>query len=774
MARESRFVGRHLKRVEDPRLIQGQASYVDDLVLPGMVHGYVLRSPHAHARVLSLDISPASAFPGVVLVLTGKDVESLGQKPLGVVPQGLRVPRHPALAVDKVRYVGQPVAAVFATTRYAARDATGLIQADYEPLDPVTDPERALQSGAARVHEELPDNLLFEASWKRGPVDEAFAAADRVIRGRFVHQRMAAISIEPRGIVVHPQADSITCWISTQMPHRTRAMFAPIFGIGEHKVRVIAPEVGGSFGSKTGLYDDEIAVIFGALRLRRPVKWIETRSESLVATKQGRGQLHEAELAVNRDGTFLALRVRCVADLGAYPEYFSAGPPGLAGRLMTGAYRIQAGEYATKAVATNKTPTGPYRGAGRPEAAYMIERLADLAAVELGIDPVEIRKKNFIRPEEFPYVAASGLTFDCGRYELGFDLALKIADYEQLRVEQAKLRKEGRYLGIGLSAFVETAGAGPSKKAPTPGWEYASVRAEQTGRVTVLTGTSPHGQGQETTFAQIVADELGVGPSDVTVLHGDTAVVPLGLGTGGARGTGVGGSAVYLAAQSLKEKAKKVAAHILEAAPDDVIFDSGKLFVRGAPDKTMTFQQIAAEAHRGVKLPPGMDAGLEASHVFDPDDFTVPFGVYIAVVEVLPETGEVEVRRFVGVDDVGNVLSPTLLEGQLHGGIAQGIAQALWEEVVYDKEGQLLTGSLMDYAVPKADQFPEFELDRTVTPTPLNPLGAKGVGETGAVGAPAAIVNAVMDALSPFGIRNLDMPLTPEKIWRAIQEVKRQ
>ncbi len=769
-----RFVGQAVKRLEDPRLIQGQAHYVDDVTLPGLTHAFVLRSPWAHARIASVDASAALDLPGVLAVLTDKDLEGrLRPKGLAISPPGIKVPPHPPLASGKVTFVGHPVAMILAFDRATSRDAAELIKVEYDPLPPVVDAETALQPGAPRIYEEVPGNLAYQHTWTTGDLDGAFARADRVVRGRFVNQRLAPMPLEPRGCVAIYQGGALTVWISTQMPHRVKSMLAEVLDLPEHRIRVIAPEVGGGFGCKAGLYDEEILVAFAAMKFGRPVKWIEQRSESLVSTAHGRGQIHEAELAVARDGTLLALRVRGVADLGAHLEAFTAGPPLLCGRLITGAYRIAAASYTIRGALTTKTPTAAYRGAGRPEGSFIIERLMDLAAAELGMDPVEIRRKNFIRPEEFPYKVPSGLTYDSGRYAVTLDEALAILDYGKFREEQARLRNEGRYLGVGFSTFVETASTGPSRMMAFAGHEYGAVRVEPTGRITVLTGTSPHGQGGQTTFAQITADELGVRPEDVTVLHGDTAIVPTGFGTGGSRGGSVGGTAVLLAAQTVKEKARRIAAHLLEAAAEDIVLDEGKLHVRGLPERGVTLKQVAQAAHRANNLPPGMEPGLEANRIFDPPDFTVPFGVYIAVVEVLPETGEVRLLRFIGVDDVGTVLNPLILKGQLHGGIAQGIAQALWEEVVHDETGQLLSGSLMDYALPKAPDLPMFELGHTVTPTPHNPLGAKGVGEAGCVGAPQAVVNAVMDALSPLGIKSLDMPLRPEKIWRAIQAAGR-
>jgi carbon-monoxide dehydrogenase large subunit len=766
-----RFVGSAVKRLEDPRLIQGQAQYVDDLAFPGTLHAFLLRSPHAHARLIRLDASDALKQPGVLAVLTAKDVAGkVRQKPLMIAPPGLKNPPRLPLAQEEVRFVGEPVALVLAGEKYQARDAADLIRVEYEPLPVVTDPEAALEPDAPKVYQDLPDNVVYEHSWKTGDLDAAFAKADRIIKGRFVNQRLAPLPLEPRGCLALYQGGALTLWTSTQMPHRAKSMLAEALAFPEHQVRVVAPEVGGGFGCKVGLYDEEILAAFAAIRLGRPVKWIETRSESMVATNHGRGQIHEAELAVARDGTFLGLKVSGVADLGAYLEAFTAGPPLLCGRLITGAYRIPAASYSLRGAFTNKTPTAAYRGAGRPEGSFIIERMADLAAAELGLDPVQIRKRNFIQPEEFPYKTPSGLTYDSGRYALTLDKALEILDYPKFRSEQARARREGRHLGVGFSTFVETASTGPSRMMAFQGHEYGAVRVEPTGRVTVLTGTSPHGQGGETTFAQIVADELGLTPEDVTVLHGDTAVVPTGFGTGGSRGASVGGAAILVASQRVRDKAQRIAAHLLEAASEDIVLTEGKFHVKGLPDRAVTLREVAQAAHRAAKLPPRMEPGLEASHVFDPPDFTIPFGVYIAVVEVTPGTGEVKLLRFIGVDDVGTVINPMLLKGQLHGGIAQGIAQALWEEVVYDESGQLLSGSLMEYAAPKAGDLLMFELDHTVTPTPHNPLGAKGAGEAGCVGAPQAVVNAVLDALSPLGIKSLDMPLRPEKIWRAIRE----
>jgi carbon-monoxide dehydrogenase large subunit len=770
MSPAPRFVGSEVKRLEDPRLIRGQAQYVDDLALPGLAHASVVRSPHAHARIVRLDAAEAEKLAGAYLVLTARDLQgAVADKPLILAPPNTNNPSRLVLATDRVRFVGDPVAFVVAADQATARDAADLVQVEYEPLDPVVDPATAVAPGAPQLYPEAPGNVAYEHAWSTGDVAAAFTGAHRVVRGRFVNQRVAALPMEPRGCVAHWQAGALTFWVSTQGAHKTKDLLAATLGVPEHTIRVIAPEVGGGFGVKFGLYDEELLTAFAARRLGRPVKWIETRSESMMATIHGRGQVHTAELAVAEDGRFLGLRIEGLGDMGAHLEGFTCLPPLLCGRLITGAYRIPAASYRTRGVFTTTSPSGPYRGAGRPEAAYMIERLADLAARELGLDPVEIRRRNLVRDADFPFKSPSGLTYDSGRYGLTLDRALELLGYEDVRAEQARLRRQGRHLGVGVSTFVETASTGPSRTGAIAGHEYGAVRVEPSGRITVLTGTSPHGQGTATTLAQIVADALGVTPDDISVIHGDTAVVPQGFGTGGSRAASVGGTAVLLAAGTVRDKARRIAAYLLEAAEADVEVDDGRFHVRGFPGRALGLADIARAAHRGQQIPPDMEPGLEASRVYDPPDFTIPFGVYLAVVEVAPETGQVTLHRFVGVDDVGNVINPMLLEGQLHGGIAQGVAQALWEEIVYDETGQLLSGSLMDYAAPKADLLPLFELDRTVTPTPVNPLGAKGVGEAGCVGAPPAIVNAVVDALAPFGVTHVDMPLRPEKLWRLIR-----
>ncbi len=765
----SRLVGARVKRREDPRLVRGLAHYVDDVRLPDTLHVAILRSPHAHARIRSIRVEEASKAPGVVSVVTGNDIrDSIGPVPVVAKNPTLRVPLHTVLAVDKVCYVGDGVAAVVAQDRYAAQDALDLIQVEYEPLPVVSDPEQALAPGSPVIHSEWPDNVAFLWILKQGNLDRAFRNAYRIVKQHLVHQRLAPIAIEGRGVLARylPGEKELTVWSSTQIPHLLKTQLSLMLRQPENLVRVIAPEVGGAFGSKLNVYAEEALVAYLSRTLNRPVKWIEERRENIQATIHGRGQVGDVEIAVKKDGTILGLQYRVIADIGAYHQLLTPGIPPLTGLMLSGAYKIPCISMEVTGVFTNKMSTDAYRGAGRPEATYVVERIIDRVAQELGIDPVKIRQKNFPQRRDFPFKTATGLIYDSGNYRAALSKALKLAGYEKLRREQKRLRKQGRYLGIGLSTYVEISGMGPSSAMPAGGWESGTVRVEPTGKVTVLTGTSPHGQGQETSFAQIVADELGVDLDDVTVVHGDTAVVTSGVGTFGSRATAVGGTAVLQAATKVKEKARKIAANILEANPVDLVFSGGKFAVKGVPKKGITIQQIALEAHLATNLPKRMEPGLSATSVFEPSNFTFPFGTHICVVEVDPKSGEVTVKKYIAVDDCGKVINPLLVDGQIHGGIAQGIGQALWEGVVYDENGQLLTGSLMDYALPKAKDLPRLELARTETPTPVNPLGAKGVGESGTIGSTPAVVNAVVDALAPFGVVHIDMPLMPEKIWR--------
>jgi aerobic carbon-monoxide dehydrogenase large subunit len=765
----SKLVGAKITRREDPRLIRGVARYVDDIEIPQTLHMAVLRSPHAHATIASIRTGAALRQPGIVAVVTGAElVDKVGPVPVDNDNPTLRVPSHPVLAVGRVRYAGEGVAAVVAENRYAAADALDLIEVDYEPLPVVVDPEKALSKDTPVIHSEWPDNVAFRAKVGHGDVAGAFKRADRIVKQRIVHQRLLPIALETRGVLARhlPDQNELTVWSSTQIPHMLKSHLARMLKVPEERVRVIAPEVGGGFGSKLNIYAEEALAAHLAIRLNRPVKWIETRRENARATIHGRGQVGEVEVAVKKDGKILGLRSKVVADIGAYHQIFTPGIPRFTGLMISGCYKIPAIAIEVTGVFTNKMSTDAYRGAGRPEATFVIERMMDRIAGELGVDPVEIRKKNFPQPSEFPFKTATGLTYDSGNYPGTLKKALRLAGYRKLRREQALLRKQGRYLGIGVSTYVEICAMGPGLG------EYGAVRVEPSGKITVLTGASPHGQGQETSFAQIVADELGAELDDITVLHGDTAIVTSGVGTFGSRATAVGGVAVLQAAEKVREKARAIAAHLFEADADDLVFRDGKFSVKGMPKKALTIQQVARDAHKTSELPGMIEPDLSASADFEPSNFTFPFGTHVCVVEVEPESGAVEIKKYIAVDDCGKVINPLLVDGQLHGGIAQGLGQALYEEAIYDEDGRLATGSLMDYALPRAANFSRLEMARTETPTPVNPLGVKGIGEAGTIGSTPAVVNAVVDALSPFGVLHVDMPLKPEKIWRLCRPTK--
>src|SRR5215510_3441237 len=767
-----RYVGQPMKRKEDPRLVSGTSTYVDDVVLPGMLHMAITRSIHAHARIKSIDTSKAKKLPGVVAVVTGEEVAAqCGPIPCAAAIPDMKNAQRQLLAVGKVRFVGEPVAAVVAENKYIARDAADLIEVDYEPLPAVVNPEKAMDPASQRLYDEFSDNIAYKFGFESGNTEEAFNKADVVVRERLINQRLAPIAMEPRGVVAAYQMpdNELVVWCSTQQPHALRTLLGRLLGVPENRTRVIAPEVGGAFGSKIDLYAEDGLVGYLARKTGRPVKWIEGRRENIAATIHGRDQIDDVELALKKDGTILGMRVKAIADLGAFYSLFTPMIPTLTGLLAPGCYKIPALKFDQVGVLTNKMATDAYRGAGRPEATYLIERIVDIAAQNLKMDPAEIRRKNFPQPAEFPYQTSGGVIYDSANYERALDRALELADYKGLRRKQAELRKQGKYMGIGLSSYVEICAMGPSTALPGGGWEAGTVRIERTGKVTVLTGASPHGQGQETTFAQIVADELGVEPDDVVTMHGDTARVASGIGTLARPRPPARGTPLYPAVQDLKDKMKKIAAHLLESTPDQIEFGIGKLQVKGEPGRSMSFTDVVTVAYNAVKMPPGMEPGMEATRFFEPSNFTFPFGTHVCVVELDEDTGEPKLTKYVAVDDCGNVINPLLVEGQVHGGLVQGIAQALHEEVVYDENGQLLTGSLMDYALPRAHDFPEFELDRTVTPSPVNPLGVKGVGEAGAIGSTPAVVNAIVDALSPFGITNIDMPVRPEKIWKILK-----
>jgi aerobic carbon-monoxide dehydrogenase large subunit len=775
----ARVFGSGIRRREDPRLLTGTARYTADIVLPGESYAAVLRSPHGHARIRKIETSRAKGAAGVLAVYTGTDTDGVLQPiPCAwLVPNAdLRPTPYPVMAKDVVRYVGDAVAVVVAESAQQADDALELIDVDYEPLPVTVDPEQATKRGAPQLHPEAPGNVAFHWTVAGGDVDAAFKSADVIVRDRIIQQRLIPTAMETRAAVAqYSQATGeLTLWNTTQNPHIVRFIMSLVTGVPEDRLRVVAPEVGGGFGSKIAQIQGDFIAVFCAMKLGRPVKWIETRSENYQSTTHGRDHVQDVELAATKDGRILGLRATVWAGMGAYLSTAAPGIPTiLHGLMICGPYTIPAVKEDVYGVYTNTTPVEAYRGAGRPEASFMLERLIDHLSDEIRIDPVEVRRRNLIPPFADGHTVVTGLTYDSGNYQAALDKALTHVDYENLRKEQAAARAKGRYIGIGVSVYVELCGLGPSQVAGATGfqgglWESAIVRFHPSGKVNVFIGSSPHGQGEETTFAQIVADELGVSVNDVKVFHGDTDNTPMGWGTYGSRTTAVGGAAVALATRKIKEKAKLLASHLLEAAVEDMDHASGKFFVRGASDKHKTIQDIALMANVAWNLPPGMEAGLEATSFYDPPNLCFPFGAHVAVVEVDPETGHVALKRYVAVDDCGPQINPVIVEGQVHGGVVQGVGQALWEEAVYAANGQLLTGSLTDYAIPRADQLPEIEVLSTVTPSPHNPLGVKGVGEAGTIASTATVYNAVIDALEPFKVQSIQMPLTPERVWRAI------
>lgn len=847
----SRMTGARIKRREDPKLITGQGTYVDDIQLPGLLYLALARSPYAHARIVSVDVDAIKAMPGVVEVLTGEQVQGMVTMPLpiGQVNEFMRQPQHWPLAVGAVKHVGDPVVAIVATSRAAARDAADAAPIEYEELPAVVNPEQAIggvpeaagtvslqqleqeaereakegvvpasmetqlnrspisavaeaeegrgtgQQGdpnpeaatdVPKVWDQFPDNICWQ--WPAPgvkletptpeAVEEAFKNPEVHFTARLVNQRLAGVAMETRGIAAQYEkvTGGLTIWASTQVPHILRAQLALILNVSENKIRVIAPDVGGGFGIKIDVYPEDVLVPLLALKLKTPVKWSETRSEHMMAANHGRDQIQYVEVAAKRDGTITGLRVHIIAEVGAYLQLFTPAVPTFTALMTPGVYRIPAYSVHITEVFTNKTCTDAYRGAGRPEATYLIERVMDMIAYETGVDPVEVRRKNFLRGEGLELTTAAGLVYDSANYEMNLDEGLKLANYQQLRREQEQARAQGKIMGIGVATWTEICGFGPSQVFGAVGFqagghESAVVRVHLTGKVTVITGASSHGQGHETSFAQLVADELGIPYDDIEVLHGDTDKVPWGTGTFGSRSLAVGGAAIVMSTNKIKEKAKRIAAHLLEAAPEDVEFANGRLSVKGT-DKGLAIQEVTLAAYMAHNLPPGEEPGMEATSFFDPPNFAFPFGTHIAVVDIDPDTGQVSLRKYIGVDDVGPQLNPLIVEGQLHGGIAQGAAQALSEEIVYDEGGQLVSGTLMDYAVPTAAMFPNFELGSTVTPSPVNPMGMKGVGEAGTIASTATIANAVVDALRPYGVKDVQMPFKAERIWSIIHNGK--
>ena len=773
-----KLVGERVKRREDPRLIQGHGTYVDDVKIAGMQHLAFKRSDIPHGRIRSIDASAATAMDGVEAVFTGAQIA--GFLPPMRVATRFPAPEHRAVAVDVVRFVGEPVAVVVAADRYVARDAAEAITVDYAPRPAVVDPEQAMTGEPAVLHADFPNNVCIGpmpvgTGVRRGAVDDsaieqAFADADVTISQRMVNHRLAPTSIEPRGVVAwyEPGREAMTIWSSTQNPHILRTFVAQMIELGQDRIRAIAPEVGGGFGAKINIYGEEFVAAALSKRLGVPVKWIEERSEAFLATIHGRGSMAFVDLAATRDGRVLGLKLRIIADIGAYNMLLTASVPTLTMTMASGVYAFPAIRAELTEVFTNKTPTDAYRGAGRPEGIYYVERAMDMLAGELGMDPAEVRRRNFIPSDRFPFRTQTGAVYDSGNYAGALDRALEAAGWEQLKAERDAARAEGRVVGLGLSMYVEVCGMGPSRSVWAGGWEHAQVTVERDGRISATTGASPHGQGNETTFAQMLADQFGVPIDHVTIHHGDTGVVKQGVGTFGSRSQAVGGTAIHLAGSRVKTKMARFAALLLEAHEADLVFENGRIAVAGAPSSARSFGEVAAYAYRPVKRPEGLDPGLSDEAFFEPANNTYPFGCHIALLEIDRETGEPRLLRMVAVDDAGNLINPLIVEGQIHGGLAQGIGQAMIEEVVYGEDGQPVTGSLMDYALPRASDLPRFELSNTVTPTPCNPLGAKGVGEAGTIGSTPCIVNAAVDALSPFGVRHVDMMLRPEKLWRLL------
>jgi aerobic carbon-monoxide dehydrogenase large subunit len=774
----TKHVGRSLKRKEDPRLIQGRAVYTDDLNPVGCLHVAFVRSPEAHAKIVSIDTSAAAAREDVVAVFTGEDVDA-GPLPCAWVPPGveLRSVEHLCIARGTVKHVGDPVAVVIGTDRYSVEDAAEDVLVEYEPLPVVVDVKAAL-ADEVLVHPELGTNVTHTWSLGGGDVEAGFAEADVVIEREVVNHRVSGAPIEPRAVLAEDRAGSLTIHSSTQVPHFLRLFLALLLNVSEERIRVIAPEVGGGFGAKLQIYGEEVLCAWAARKLGAPVKWVETRSEHMMVAHHGRDQIATVKLGAKRDGTITAIHSKILADMGAYLMLLTPAVPSLGAFVMGGVYAIPNIQTDITAVYTNKMATDAIRGAGRPEATHMIEVCMDQLAAELGMDPLELRRKNFIPADEFPYTTAPGIVYDSGDYEAATQKMLEHFDYEGFRAEQARLREQGIHRGIGFSTYTEICGLAPSRVTGPQGfglqtglWESAMVRVHITGAVTVYTGASPHGQGHETTMAQVVADRLGIDPQNVEILHGDTGTGPQGLGTYGSRTTAVGTESIAKATKKVADKARAIVAHVLEAAPEDVELRDGRFVVAGT-DKGLSLAEVAGHAYIPDALPEDMEPGLEETAFYDPSNFVFPFGAHACVVDVDVETGKVEVVRWIAVDDCGPAINPLLIDGQVHGGIAQAIGQALYEQVVYDEAGQLVTGTFVDYALPTAAELPSFETDRTETPSPVNSLGVKGIGEAGTIAASPAIVNAVVDALRPVGVTYMNMPLTPLKVWEAIQDAK--
>jgi len=784
----AKVIGTPMIRREDPALLTGEARFTDDLAIPGALHLALVRSPYAHARITHVDVKAALDQPGVVAAYTGADLADLWASPMPCawpVTADMKNPPHFPVAQTKACYAGDAVAVVLAHSDAEARDAIEAVDVTYEPLEAVIDLEDAL-SDRVVIHDDLGTNKAYtwELAIGDGAVDAAFAAAAHTVKERYVQQRLIPMAMEPRAVAAVPQpfGGEMTLYSTTQIPHILKIMVSLTLGIPEQTMRVVAPAVGGAFGSKLNVYAEELICVALARKHGVPVRWVEERSENAQATIHGRGQIQHIELAADADGKLTGVRVNLLADMGAYLQLVTPGVPLLGAFLYAGVYDLPAAySFSCTSVFTTMTPTDAYRGAGRPEATYAIERAMDALAEKVGVDPLELRKRNYIGADQFPYTAMTGLVYDSGNHLAAAERAAELAEYDKVRAEQKRRRDAGdtKQLGIGVSSYFEMCGLAPSRVLASlnygaGGWEAATVRVLPTNKVQVVTGSTPHGQGHETSWSMIVADKLGVDPADVDVLHSDTAISPLGLDTYGSRSLAVGGIAIDMACDRVIDKARKIAAHQLEAAEEDLDFAGGAFTVRGTPDKTMPLAAIAFEAFTAHNLPDGLEPNLECHVTYDPPNFSWPFGTHMCVVEVDTETGSVDLQKYVAVDDCGNQINPLIVEGQVHGGVVQGIAQALWEEAVYDADGNLQTSTLAEYLVPSAADVPGITTDHTVTPSPTNPLGVKGIGEAGTIGAAPAVINAIVDALSPLGVHDVAMPASPRRVWEAIQAASTQ
>ena len=779
-------IGKARSRKEDEHLLTGRTKWTDNLVLPGMVHLAILRSPLAHARITNIDVTEARKMPGVIAVYTGADLaEEQGSLPCAwQITPDMKAPPAPALAVDTVNFAGEAVAVVAARSAYEAHDALEGIDVDYDELPVVLDLAAAAREGSDLVHPDLGTNV--SATWifdsaeagTGGNVEDAIRDAEVVVERTFRQQRLIPAFMEPRSTVVDPTGPQITMWSATQVPHVLKLMLAMSLGIPEHKLRVIAPDVGGGFGGKLQVTPEEVVTLLVARRLGKPAKYTESRSESMAAAHHGRDQIQKLTLAARRDGTVTGLKVELLADMGAYLRLVTSGVPILGAFMFNGIYKFGAYHFSCTNVFTNKVPTDAYRGAGRPEATFAIERIMDELAAELSMDPLELREKNWIRHEEFPFATIAGLTYDSGNYEAATARAKELFDYDALRREQAERRERNDpvQLGIGVSTFTEMCGLAPSRVLGSlaygaGGWEHASIRMLPTGKVEVVTGASAHGQGHDTAFSQIVADRLGIPFEDIEVLHGDTQTSPRGLDTYGSRSLAVGGIAIVAAAEKVVAKARPIAAHLLECAEEDLEFTAGRFLVAGT-QKAVALTDVALAVFAAHNLPDGIEPNLDSEATYDPDNFSYPHGTHLCAVEVDTETGWVRIRKYVCVDDIGHVVNPLIVDGQVHGGLAQGIAQALYEEAVHDETGTLLSGSFAEYLLPSSADLPEFTTDRTETPATGNPLGVKGVGEAGTIASTPAVVNSVLDAVRHLGVRDIEMPCTPMRVWHAIESAQ--